>query len=129
MFGDCLSIITSEKGLIDKWFDFGFRLGLTLGQLQDIELRSTNSVQPIRKVIIQWRDQNRSESWEPLAAVLAKIGFEDLVHRIKNHFESPPALEPEPEDKEDHYKGIYCKLCERYHLNFEDIQHKIPSKL
>ncbi|XP_019853891.1 PREDICTED: uncharacterized protein LOC109583131 [Amphimedon queenslandica] len=127
LFGDCLSIITSERGLRERWFDFGYRLGLTLGQLQDIELTSTNSVQPIRKVIIQWRDQNRSESWEPLAAALVKIGFEDLAHRVKDHFESPSTPEPEPEDKEDHYKGVYCKLCNKYHLNFEDIQHKIPK--
>ena len=129
MLGDCLFIITSESDLREKWFDFGYRLGLTLGQLQDIELSSTNSVQPIRKVIIQWRDQNKSESWEPLAAALAKIGFETIAHRVKNHFESPSTPESEPEDKEDHFKGVYCKLCDKYHLNFEDIQHKIPSKL
>ena len=97
-------------------------MNLTLGQLQEIELTSIDPIQRTRKVIIYWRDQKRSESWEPLAIALAKIGFETLAQRVKNHFQS------EPEDK-DHFKGVYCKLCDKYHLNFEDIQQKIPSKL
>ena len=129
MLGDCLRIIASEGGLKEKWFDFGYTLGLTLGHLQDIGLTSIDSIQCTRKVIIHWRDQNKSESWEPLAVALAKIGFEDLAHRVKDHFDSPSAPKPEPEDKIDHYKGVYCKLCDKYHLNFEDIQHKMPSKL
>ena len=127
MLGDCLLIITSESDLREKWFDFGLRLGLTLGQLQDIELTSTNSVQPIRKIIIQWRDQNKSESWEPLAIALAKIGFKDLAHRIKKIFDSPSAPEPEPEVKEDHFKGVFCSLCDEYHLKPEDIEKEVPS--
>ena len=127
MLGDCLRIIASEGGLKEKWFDFGYIVGLTIGQLNHIELTSIDPIQRTRKVIIQWRNENRSESWEPLAAALAMIGFEDLAHRVKDHFESPP-IPPEPEDK-DHFNGVYCKLCNKYHLNFEDIQHNIRSKL
>ncbi|XP_019859584.1 PREDICTED: uncharacterized protein LOC109587802 [Amphimedon queenslandica] len=127
LLGDCLRIIASEGDLQEKWFDLGYVLGFTIGQLHDIELTSIDPIQRTRKVLIHWRSENRSESWEPLAAALAKIGFEDLAHRVKNHFESHSTPEPGPEDKEDHYKGIYCKLCDKYHLNFEGIQHKIPN--
>ncbi|XP_019854556.1 PREDICTED: uncharacterized protein LOC100633393 isoform X4 [Amphimedon queenslandica] len=127
LLGDCLCIIASEGDLKEKWFDFGYRLGLTIGQLQDIGLTSIDSIQRTRKVIIHWRNENRSESWEPLAVALAKIGFKDLAHRVKDYFESPPVPEPEPEDKEDHYKGVYCSLCEEYHLKPEDIQQEIHA--
>ena len=123
LLGDCLCIIASEGDLKQKWFDFGYRLGLTIGQLNEIELISIDPIQCTRKVIIQWRNENRSESWEPLAAALAMIGFEDLALRVKDHFESPPV------PPELHFKGVYCKLCNEYHLNFEDIQHNIQSKL
>uniref|UniRef100_A0A1X7UGG2 Death domain-containing protein n=1 Tax=Amphimedon queenslandica TaxID=400682 RepID=A0A1X7UGG2_AMPQE len=127
LLGDCLRIIASEGNLKEKWFDFGYILGFAIGQLHNIELTSIDPIQHTRKVLIQWRDQNRSESWEPLAAALAKIGFKDLAHRVKDHFESPPVPEPEPEDIEDHYKGVYCNLCKDYHLKPEDIQQEIQA--
>ena len=102
-------------------------MNLNLGQLLEIELTSIDPIQRTRKVIIHWRDQNRLESWEPLAAALAKIGLKDLAHRVKDHFDSPSALESEPEVKEDHYKGVYCNLCEDYHLKPESIQQEVPS--
>ena len=129
LLGDSLCIIASEGDLGKKWFDFGYRLGLTLGQLQDIGLTSIDFTQCTRKVIIHWRDQNRSESWEPLAVALAKIGFKDLAHKVKDNFNSPSILESKPDDKEDHYKGVYCNLCKEYHLKPEDIQQEVPSML
>ncbi|XP_019859787.1 PREDICTED: uncharacterized protein LOC109588035 [Amphimedon queenslandica] len=127
LLGDCLYIIASEGDLGKKWFDFGYRLGLTYGQLQDIELTSIDFTQCTRKVIIHWRDQNKSKSWEPLAEALAKIGFQDLAHRVKDNFNSPSVLESKPEDKEGHYKGVYCNLCDQYHLKPEDIQQEVPN--
>ena len=126
MLGDCLCIIASEGDLREKWFDFGYKLNLTLGQLHEIELTSIDPIQRTRKVIIHWRDQNRLESWKPLAVALAKIGFKDLAHRIKNHFDSSSAPEPEPEVK-DHFKGVFCSLCDEYHLKPEDIEKEVPS--
>ncbi|XP_019854350.1 PREDICTED: uncharacterized protein LOC109583440 isoform X2 [Amphimedon queenslandica] len=128
LLGDCLYIVTSEGDLGKKWFYFGSRLGLTYGQLRNIELlTSTDFTQCTREVIIHWRDQNRSESWKPLAVALAKIGFKDLAHKVKNHFNPPSVLESEPEDKEDDYKGVYCNLCEEYHLKPENIQQEVPN--
>lgn len=57
LLGDCLYNVASEGDLGKKWIDFGSRLGLTYGQLQDIELTSIGFTQCTRKVIIQWRDQ------------------------------------------------------------------------
>ncbi|XP_019852218.1 PREDICTED: uncharacterized protein LOC109582069 [Amphimedon queenslandica] len=127
LLGDCLCIIASEKDIREKWFEFGYKLNLTVGQLEEIEQTSVDPIQRTRKVVIHWRDQNRSESWEPFAAALAKIGFKDLAHKVKDHFDSPPALESEPEVNKDHYKGVYCNLCKEYHLKPEDIQQEIPN--
>ncbi|XP_019862576.1 PREDICTED: uncharacterized protein LOC109591248 [Amphimedon queenslandica] len=126
LLGDCLFIVASEGDLGKKWFDFGSRLGLTYGQLQDIELTGIDFTRCTRKVIIQWRDQNRSESWEPLAVALVEIGFEDLAHKVKDKFNPPSVLKSKPEDKEDDYKGVYCNLCKKYHLKPEDIQ-QVPN--
>ena len=136
--GDILHIIASEDYLKEKWYTFGYNLNLDTGLLNEIETSCTSTIQCTRKVILYWRGKNKTESctsgyatWEPLAVVLVKIGLPDLAHRIKNHFKSPP---PEPQleaslsSSTSNYKGVYCKLCDKIHLNFDDFQQHVPSK-
>ena len=127
MLGDFLRIIATGGNLKEKWFDFGYNLDLTISQLNKIESISTSPVQCTRRVILHWRNVNRSETWEPLAKALAKIDLHDLAHKLKDHFDPPS--EPEPvATLAECWKGIYCRLCDEYHLKFDNIKQHLPSK-
>ena len=65
-FGKILNIITNEDYLKGKWFNFGYELGLTIGQLDNIETKYQNPLQCTRKVVLQLRVKKRSALWEPL---------------------------------------------------------------
>ena len=124
VLGDCLRIIATKGKLEEMWFDFGYSLGLTVGQLQEIGTTSTGTIQCTRRVILHWRGMNISESWEPLATALAKIGFQDLAHKLQENFNT----RPESDASLSYYQGVYCSLCDKYHLNFDDFQQHVPSK-
>ena len=62
LFGKILNIIMSEDQLKEKWFALGFELGLTMGQLHDIERRYYESLQCTREVLLQWRVNNIEKS-------------------------------------------------------------------
>ena len=95
-----------------RWFNFGYELGLTVGQLDDIEMRYRDPLQCTRKVLLQWRVNNRSASWEPLTEAFHKIGLNELAVDIEHQF----TISQTPEE----FEGVYCSLCNEYH-------HKISS--
>ena len=124
MFGEILNIITSDNHLSEKWFNFGFQLGLTVGQLEDIEIRYHDPLQRTRKVLFQWRVKNKSASWEPLTEALCKICLTELANDVEYHFtaQEKPQIPVEVD-------GIYCSLCDKYHgINSYHSQDVIPCK-
>ena len=124
MFGEILNIITNDKLLSEKWFNFGFQLGLTVGLLEDIEMRYHDPLQCTRKVLLQWRVKNKSASWEPLTEALYKIGLTELANNVEHQF--TPQEKPQTPVEVD---GIYCSLCDKYHgINSYHSQDVIPRK-
>ena len=110
--------------MCEKWFNFGYELGLTVGQLEDIEMRYHDPLQCTRKVLLQWRVKNKSASWEPLNEALHKIGLTELANDVEYHF--TPQVKPQtPVNVDD----IYCSLCDKYHgINSNHSQDVIPRK-
>ena len=106
LFGKILSIIMSEDQLKEKWFAFGFELGLTTDQLHDIERRYYESLQRTREVLLQWRVNNIEKSLDPLVDALHVIGLIDLAIHIKDHFINQQPLED----------GVYCRFCDKYRI-------------
>ena len=105
--------------MTDKWYNFGYCLKLTVGLLNEIDVSSTSNIQRTRKVILYWRSVNKTESYEPLAAALAKVKLSWLAHRLQDHF-SPKHESP---------TGVYCSLCEEYHLKLENTPQAVPGML
>ena len=119
-----LNIITSKGHLNEKWFDFGYELGLTVGQLDDIEMRYHDPLQRTRKVLLQWRVKNKSASWEPLTKALCKIGLTEVAVDVEHHFvtQEKPEIPVEVD-------GIYCSICDKCHgINSYTSQAIIPRK-
>ena len=123
-FGEILNIITNDNHLKEKWFNFGYELGLTVGQLEDIEMRYHDPLQCTRKVLIQWRVKNRSASWEPLNEALRKIGLTELANDVEYQF----TVQEKPQTPVE-VENIYCSLCSDYHgINSYHSQDIIPCK-
>ena len=108
----------------EKWFTFGYELGLTVGQLDDIEMRYHDPLQRTRKVLLQWRVNNKSASWEPLTKALRKIGLTEVAVDVKHHFIAQDKSQTPVE-----VDSIYCSLCNKYHgINSYTSQDVIPRK-
>ena len=103
---------TDSMGIGDRWFEFGLKLGLTVGDLHDIEMKFSGSLQCRREVILLWRSRNISATCEPIVTALDAIGRTNLAVHIKNCFSStqqqPQAQSPinitEPEPV------LYCEF-------------------
>ena len=74
-----------SKYIGDRWFEFGLALGLTVGDLHNIEVKHSGPSEYGKEVILLWRSRNISKSLEPLVIALNKIGSIDLAVQIKNH--------------------------------------------
>ena len=81
---------TNSMGIGHQWFVFGLKLGLTVGDLHNIEIKYNGSLECGREVILLWRSRNMLASWEPITTALATIGRKDLAILIKNFFTTPP---------------------------------------
>ena len=81
---------TGSMGIGDKWFEFGLKLGLSVGDLHNITMKYSGSLECGREAILLWRSRNMSSSWEPITTALHTIGRKDLAGRIKNYFTAPP---------------------------------------
>ena len=104
-----------------KWFNFGYELGLTVGQLDNIEMRYHDTLQCTRKVLLQWRVNNRNASWEPLIEALNKIGLTELGVDVEHHFTVP--------QKSKELEGIYCSFCNGDHCKtLTHVKEKIAGK-
>ena len=119
---DILNIISSENDLQEMWFNFGTNLGLTITQLHEIEL-TCNEPLHCTRVLLHWRVNNSTASWQPIADALVKIGLSDLAHKVHDHFTLPSATAVEPLDKSAP-NGV---LCDQYHLVDHSI-NDVPSK-
>lgn len=127
ILGDCLRIVATEGNLKDKWFDLGFSLDLELSKLYEIEILCTGPIQCTRNVILHWRNKNESNSWEVLAATLAKINEPALARKLKNHFTQQPEPGSEASITTKSEKLFHCPICDKDHQI--DYQQEVPSKL
>ena len=92
----CILVSVSDStGIGDHWFEFGLKLGLTVDDLNNIEIKNSGSLECGRKVILLWRSRNKSASWEPIATALDAIGRKYLAFCIKNSFSSTQQ-QPQP---------------------------------
>ena len=123
-FGVILKIITSKEHLKETWFYLGYELGLTVGQLEDIEIKYHESLQRTRNMLLHWKVNNKSASWEPLIKALRKIGLTEVALDVEHQF--TPHEKPQTPVEVD---GIYCSLCDKYHgINSYHSQDVIPRK-
>ena len=83
LFGKILNIITNENYLREKWFNFGYELGLTVFELGDIEIRYRDPLRCTRKVLLQWRLHNKGASCEPITKALREVGLTDLAEDVQ----------------------------------------------
>lgn len=114
-----LHVITMNDYLKDKWYIFGYHLKLNTGELNEIEMSSTSTIQCTRKVVLHWRSANKTKSYEPLAAALAKVDLSWLAHRLQDYFST----------KHESPTGVYCSLCKIYHLELENTPQAVPGML
>ena len=63
-------MILGEPLVKDKWFQFGYELGISVNDLSTFECRLQDYIQCTREVIIFWRKKNMSETWIPVAQAL-----------------------------------------------------------
>ena len=114
-----LHVITMNDYLKDKWYNFGYHLKLNIGKLNEIEMSSTSTIQCTRKVVLHWRSVNKTKSYEPLAAALAKVDLSWLAHRLQDYFST----------KHESPTGVYCSLCKIYHPELENTPQAVPGML
>lgn len=86
LFGKILNIITNKNYLREKWFNFGFELGLTAFELGDIEIRYRDPLRCTREILLQWRLHNKSASCEPITKALHEVGLADLAKDVQLNF-------------------------------------------
>ena len=97
----------SDDRLKEKWFTFGYELGLTVGQLHDIE-QKYESLQFIREVLLHWRVNNLKEPLDPLVDALCQIGLIDMAVHIKYHFSNPE------QRSQEELSRVYHDFYDRY---------------
>ena len=88
---DIMCILASKSdsmGIDDRWFEFGLKLGLKVGDLHDIEMKFSGSLECSREVMLLWRSRNISATCEPIVTALDAIGRTNLADHIKNCFSS-----------------------------------------
>ena len=73
-----------------------------------------------------WKVNKATRSWKPIVDALMKIGLLDLAHNARDHFTSPSASAVESLE-ESTSNGLYCTLCNHYHLVDHSIDD-VPSK-
>lgn len=83
------------KCIGDQFFEFGLALGLTVGDLYDMQMKHIGHFDYVRDIILLWRSHNTSESWHPIAAALDRIGRRDLATVLKKHFLQTESLSSE----------------------------------
>ena len=112
MFGDILHVIINDDHLKEKWFSFGYELGLTVGQLHNIETNYCNqSLKCTREVLLQWRVNNLKKPLDPLVDALCKVDLINMAVHIKYHF-----INPEQKSQEELYDK-YHHLYDKYHAS------------
>ena len=77
-----------SMGIGNRWFEFGLKLGLTVGDLHDIEMKFGGPLECGREVMLLWRSRNISATCEPIVTALDAIGRTNLADHIDNCFSS-----------------------------------------
>ena len=70
----------------DKWFHFGYELGISINQLSTFECHLQDYTRCIREVVIFWRKRNTSETWIPVAQALHFSDLHSLEQQIIQYF-------------------------------------------
>ena len=84
----------------NKWFNFGYNLGLKVQQLQKIEDHyhhpnyKTPETQCTREVVFLWRKHNKTASWEPIANALRRINLSKIAEKLEDQFKTAPTEVP-----------------------------------
>ena len=110
MFGEILHVFTNNHHLKEKWFNIGYELGITVGQLHDIETKYCESVRCTREVLLQWRLNKCKEPLDPLVDALCKIGLIDMAVHIKYNFIN------HEQQSQDELHRVYHHLYDKYHV-------------
>ena len=79
-------MILAEPLMKNKWFHFGYELGISVNQLSTFECCLKNYAKCTKKVIIYWRKKNMSETWIPVAQALHFAGLHGLEEQIIQNF-------------------------------------------
>ena len=77
-----IDMILAEPLVKDKWFQFGYELGISVNDLSTFECHLQDYIQCTREVIIFWRKKNISETWIPVAQALHFAGLHGLEQQI-----------------------------------------------
>ena len=81
-----IETILVEPLVKDKWFHFGYELGISVNDLSTFECHLQDYIQCTREVIIFWRKKNMSETWMPVAQALHFAGLHGLEEQIIQRF-------------------------------------------
>ena len=69
-----------------KWFIFGLKLGLKVPQLHKIEIQYNTPTQFARELLLLWRTENKTATWEPVAAALESIELKSVAIQLEGQF-------------------------------------------
>ena len=81
-----IDMILAEPLVKDKWFRFGYELGISVSDLHTFECRLQGYIQCTREVMIYWRKKNMSETWIPVAQALHLSGLHCSEQQIIQSF-------------------------------------------
>ena len=97
----------------NKWFSFGYNLGLKVQQLHKIEDRYHHYKPPepqyIREVVFLWRKHNKTASWKPVADALRRIELPTIADKLEDQFKTAPTEVPSKIARR--YIEMILKIC------------------
>ncbi|XP_003385845.2 PREDICTED: uncharacterized protein LOC100633676 [Amphimedon queenslandica] len=106
-----------------KWFIFGLKLGLNVSQLHKIEIQYNNPTQFARESLLLWRTENKTATWEPVAAALESIELKSVAIQLEGQFKEQrpmPTLPNSVLEAEPSLPALNnlvgAKIEDKYHL-------------
>ncbi|XP_019862554.1 PREDICTED: uncharacterized protein LOC109591219 [Amphimedon queenslandica] len=106
-----------------KWFVFGLKLGLNIPQLHKIEIQYNTPTQFARESLLLWRTENKTATWEPVAAALESIDLKSVAIQLEGQFKEQrpmPTLPNSVLEAEPSLPALNnlvgAKIEDKYHL-------------
>jgi hypothetical protein len=93
ILGHIFDALFNSNALQDKWFTFGYQLTLEIGLLRSIENNCSDPARRVMEVLLHWRHNNPTDSWESIETALQEIKLFGLAYEIRSRFIAPS--EPE----------------------------------